>query len=236
MALQVRISSPCESEYLWYEKTMGIKIARRVRRTRAEQNTETRARLLEAARKVFVVRGFHGTTVDAVAERAGFSKGAVYSQFDSKDDLYLALLDRHIDERLREVDHVCTSAADVDTLVDALAAQWLERSQRARGWALLATEFRVHAARHFSVQRRHAAMHHRLRVGIADALGRAWARLGYRPELSAADAARFGLAWGTGLLLERWSDDCAFDDGELRRVVGRAVFPPRQRRVRGGAR
>jgi AcrR family transcriptional regulator len=53
----------------------------------------TRQHLLEAAAIVFARDGFHGATIDKIAELAGFTKGAVYSNFKNKDDLFLALLD-----------------------------------------------------------------------------------------------------------------------------------------------
>ena len=69
------------------------------RLTRAEQRDLTRTRLLDAAEKVFVDRGFHAASVDEVAEEAGYSKGAVYSNFENKDELFLAVLERRVDSR-----------------------------------------------------------------------------------------------------------------------------------------
>ena len=69
------------------------------RLTRAEQRDVTRTRLLDAAEKVFVDRGFHAASVDDVAEEAGYSKGAVYSNFENKDELFLAVLERRVDSR-----------------------------------------------------------------------------------------------------------------------------------------
>src|SRR5581483_2177482 len=80
--------------YHRYSDTDGISMAMRrlpVRRTRSEAKEDTRARLLAAARRVFVREGFHGATVDMVAAEAGFTKGAVYSAFTSKADLFLAV-------------------------------------------------------------------------------------------------------------------------------------------------
>ena len=59
----------------------------RVRLTRAESRERTRAHLLEAAADVFAQRGFHGASVEEVADVAGYTKGAVYSNFASKDEL-----------------------------------------------------------------------------------------------------------------------------------------------------
>src|SRR5262249_52878962 len=59
----------------------------------------TRSHLLEAAAEVFQEQGFHGATLDEVARRAGFTKGAVYSNFKSKDDLFLAVMDDRIERQ-----------------------------------------------------------------------------------------------------------------------------------------
>src|SRR5262249_59530306 len=58
-----------------------------------------REAVLAAARRVFIDKGYAGATLDAIAEEAGFSKGVMYSQFESKADLFLTLLERRIDER-----------------------------------------------------------------------------------------------------------------------------------------
>ncbi len=65
-------------------------------RTRAEQQRETRAALVESALRVFASDGFHGASLEAIASQAGFSKGAVYSNFDGKAELFLAVMDRNL--------------------------------------------------------------------------------------------------------------------------------------------
>jgi AcrR family transcriptional regulator len=69
------------------------------RLTRAEQNDRNRALLLAAALRVFLARGYHAATLEQIADEAGFSKGVVYSRFDSKADMFLALLTDRIAER-----------------------------------------------------------------------------------------------------------------------------------------
>jgi Transcriptional regulator len=69
------------------------------RLSRAEQNDRNRALLLAAARRVFLERGYYAATLDQIADEAGFSKGAVYSRFASKADMFLALLEDRIAER-----------------------------------------------------------------------------------------------------------------------------------------
>lgn len=60
---------------------------------------EVRDRILDAALEVFAAEGFAGATIDAIGQAAGFTKGAVYSNFGSKDELFLALLDRQFELR-----------------------------------------------------------------------------------------------------------------------------------------
>jgi AcrR family transcriptional regulator len=62
------------------------------RLTRAAQQARTREALLQAAADVFIERGLQGASVEAITERAGFSRGAFYSNFSSKEELFAAVL------------------------------------------------------------------------------------------------------------------------------------------------
>src|SRR5262245_27942233 len=83
------------------------------------QVERNRQLVLKAARRVFLEEGYAGAGLDAIAEEAGFSKGVVYSQFDGKADLFLALLERRISERADENERV---ASEAGTLGGELAA------------------------------------------------------------------------------------------------------------------
>jgi AcrR family transcriptional regulator len=69
---------------------------------RSARKAETRARLLDAAARVYAKRGFGGATLDEVAAEAGFTKGAVYGHFGSKENLLLALLEEHLAEQVAD--------------------------------------------------------------------------------------------------------------------------------------
>ena len=69
---------------------------------RSERRARTRAQLLSAAARVYARRGFDGATLDEVAEEAGFTKGAVYDHFGSKENLLFALLDEHLSGQIAE--------------------------------------------------------------------------------------------------------------------------------------
>ncbi|OBH10761.1 TetR/AcrR family transcriptional regulator [Mycobacterium sp. E3247] len=79
---------------------------------------EVRDRILDAASKVFAAEGFAGATIDAIGQAAGFTKGAVYSNFESKDELFLALLDREFEMRGEQI-AVALDRSDGDTTAAA---------------------------------------------------------------------------------------------------------------------
>src|SRR5215471_359751 len=102
------------------------------RLSRAEQAARNRARVLAAARRVFLARGYHGASLEQIADEAGFSKGVVYSQFDSKADLFLALLEARIEDRAAENARLAESlgAGGLPKLVEHLA----RGDQATPGW------------------------------------------------------------------------------------------------------
>jgi len=136
------------------------------RLSRAEQNDRNRALLLDAARRVFLERGYYAATLDLIADEAGFSKGAVYSRFASKADMFLALLEDRITERAGQNAQLAGELAGTGNFSALL--ELAEQAERgAPGWRLLVTEFRVHAARDPELNRRYAALHARAVDGVA---------------------------------------------------------------------
>ena len=103
---------------------------RRARLSRSEKKNQTRTQLIRAAGAVFAKRGYGAATLDEVADRAGLTKGAVYSNFDGKADLALAVLDERVTEPTREIFGRVDAAQDFEAqhveggklLVEALDA------------------------------------------------------------------------------------------------------------------
>ena len=87
--------------------------------TQERRRQLTREHLLAAAAQVFAERGFYGATLDEVARVAGFTKGAVYSNFDSKDDLFLALFKANYEREMAQL--VATLESSVVPAVDRLS-------------------------------------------------------------------------------------------------------------------
>jgi AcrR family transcriptional regulator len=136
------------------------------RLSRAEQNDRNRALLLDAARRVLLERGYYAATLDLIADEAGFSKGAVYSRFASKADMFLALLEDRITERAGQNAQLAGELAGTGNF-SALLELAEQAEHGAPGWRLLVTEFRVHAARDPELNRRYAALHARAVDGVA---------------------------------------------------------------------
>ncbi|MFJ1610984.1 TetR/AcrR family transcriptional regulator [Streptomyces sp. NPDC088253] len=108
------------------------------------RRVHTRARLLEAAECVIVERGYARTTIEGVCAAAGYTRGAFYSNFSGKDDLVLALFDRHSADRLDQLERLLDGRA---ASAEGVARALLEVGPVERNWILLFLEFRIQAAR-----------------------------------------------------------------------------------------
>ena len=132
--------------------------------TRAQSKAATRDELLGAARRVFVERGYHAASLDLVAGEAGYTKGAVYSAFGSKGQMFLAVYEQEIEGRI---------AAFEDSASDPAggARQWLKRVQTERGWTLALLEFRLHASRDPELNAAYAERHRRYLAAVTAITG-----------------------------------------------------------------
>jgi AcrR family transcriptional regulator len=177
--------------------------------TRRERAAANRAALLEAARKVFLAAGYHGASVDAVAGEAGFTIGAVYSQFGGKAELFLALLEQRIEERIGQIRSV-VDGSGVAAELTAVARQWAGVLRTDLDWTLLVIEFRVHAARDPVLAARFAELHARLLRAVVQSLTESLGLPAATPEVE--DLARLLLATGPGGALARAAEGEAFRD------------------------
>lgn len=161
-----------------------------------------------AARRVFLKRGYHGASLEQIADEAGFSKGVVYSQFESKADMFLALLEQRIEERNRDnarfVDGLVSSDGfSLDRGLRALVGHATERDRADADWGLLVIEFRVHAARNPGLNRRYGEVHESTVAGVAGVVARIYDRAGEAVPLPAPELARLLLVVAAGARLEQ---------------------------------
>ena len=177
------------------------------RLTRPQQQARTRERLIEAAARVFAERGFHGASVEEIAAEAGYSIGAVYSNFDGKEDLYLALLDEHVRERVAEYRASFARARDDTERARGGADDWMAYLHRSGQSVPLALEFWSYAVRDPRLRPRIAAAYRTFRATFAELIEKAAAADGI--ELPDGFAQRMGIvinALGNGMALEKLAD------------------------------
>lgn len=116
------------------------------RLSRKESQAATRAALIASARDLFIQKGFAGASVNEIAEAAGFSKGAFYANFETKEDIMIAVLEQHLAEEA-DVFEAMLPAGESDTpALDHLWARLSHLNVKA-DWATLAVELRLHAQR-----------------------------------------------------------------------------------------
>src|SRR5437016_1709471 len=114
---------------------------------RREKQEATRARLLEGAARVFARRGYHAAALEEVAGEVGLTKGAVYSNFESKEALFLALVDVEIGKRVGEVARVVDAGGSIEKLQTEAERQFQRFVTEEPHWPLLFYEFFSYGAR-----------------------------------------------------------------------------------------
>jgi len=175
-----------------------------VRLSRMERREKTRHDLLDAAETCFVTRGFHATSVDEVAERAGYTKGAVYSNFASKEDLFFAVYQRRVEQVLTDVVPGLREAGP-ERALDWLATVTIQRRDSDDGWLAVFFEFWAHVLRHPELRDRFAAIHASFLEPLTDAVRQLADDRGFALP-SDVTATQVALAWNAmevGLGLER---------------------------------
>ena len=182
-------------------------MATRPRRlTRDERKAETREALLDAASRVFARRGYHAAAVDEVAADAGFSTGALYSNFEGKEDLFLALLQREIERQVDEVSRIVAERPTLDERARGGAEYWIDFLDREPELVLLFMEFWAYAVRHPEVRSRFAARYAEVRRSLARMIGEGARDLGIELRRSPEELAVAVDALADGFALQKLAD------------------------------
>jgi AcrR family transcriptional regulator len=172
------------------------------RLTRAESQARTRDLLIATARTMFLRDGYHGTSLEKVADAAGFSKGAVYSNFRNKDELCLAVLDAiHTDELTAAL----TEVSGARTFDEGIAGfqRWAERMIGDEGWTTLEVEFALQARHHPELREELAARDQLIRAKITQVLS---SKLDHKSAMDPEEVATALLSLGIGLGMQRVID------------------------------
>jgi AcrR family transcriptional regulator len=176
------------------------------RLTREERKAQTRADLLAAAREVFLRRGFHGASLDEIAEEAGYTKGAIYSNFEDKDALYLAVLDAHYEQRVAAYAELLFEEETFEDAIRAVGRFMVEADARDPDWLPTLAEFSAHAARDESLRRAYVGVRERFLVAIAGVIETLCDMHGVALRVPSLEAARASSLLARGYSAERRLD------------------------------
>ncbi|MFE6920401.1 TetR/AcrR family transcriptional regulator [Nocardia sp. NPDC057663] len=173
--------------------------------TRKESHALTRERLVETAKRLFLADGYNVTSLEKVAAEAGFSKGAVYSNFATKHELGLAVIDVvHVERAQSLADAVLPH----DTMAQRIEgfARWADQNIGDVGWTALEVEFAT-STRHMPEVRTELAARRRSMTTVLASLIQVQAdEMGFDLPISAEDAALQLLSLGIGLGVQRAID------------------------------
>jgi AcrR family transcriptional regulator len=175
------------------------------RLTRVQSQAQTRARLVATAKTLFLRDGYALTSLEKVADKAGYSKGAVYSNFRNKDELCLAVLEEITAEQAAMVAEALAGARTIDERLAAFQS-WAEANIGNEAWTALEVEFAVGARRNPTVRKELTRRSRTTRELIARLLAAQADELGITLPMPAEAAATALLSLGIGLGVQRAID------------------------------
>jgi AcrR family transcriptional regulator len=173
---------------------------------RGERRLITRAQLLDAAERVFARDGLRGASVDTIALEAGYSTGAIYSNFKGKEDLFLALLEERIDPRLAKVYEALEAELAAGAPPLEAARRFVSTLRGERDAFLLLIDFWGQAVRDPAAAERFAQRHARLRTTVGHLLDAAARDSQTRVGLAREELAMTLIALGNGFAIELLAD------------------------------
>ncbi len=188
--------------------------------SRQRARTEaTRKRLLAAAEKTFARDGFEAARLEDIASLAGYTRGAFYANFKSKEDIFFALLEQWVARRIAEVSAVLARENTPEKRLRALRQHYAQIAKDRR-LALLSLEFKLFAIRHPEAHARLRTRQRPLRACGGDLVGRIAHEIGRNLPISSTSAATGLGALSNALLLEHLVDNTIVTDKDIRYLLG----------------
>src|SRR4051812_46332550 len=182
------------------------------RLSRKEKQEHTRSCLMESAARVFARRGLQQASIDEVAGDAGFTKGAFYANFKSKEELFLAMLDERFAQKLEAIDRVWSADGDLQSKARAAGEDFADYLSDEE-WSRLFFEFAAYAARNEDFRQELVTRYRALRNRVADLYRLQKERMGIEPAVPPEQVAAMIFAMANGLALEKLLEpDVVADD------------------------
>ncbi|AIY46665.1 TetR/AcrR family transcriptional regulator [Mycolicibacterium fortuitum] len=195
--------------------------------TKQRRLEHTRNVLLDAAEEVFARKGFEGAALEDIAEVGGYTRGAIYSHFGSKAELFLAVVERQREQFLDGfADVIATFHRLEDLDADELGDRWRDLvAAEGPDRAVLGSEYTLFLLRNPDARERVAAQREETVRALADYISKGAARLGGHVSIPAVDLARVILAANDGVTLNSLLDGQAVYRPFLRMVLANIVVP-----------
>jgi AcrR family transcriptional regulator len=190
------------------------------RLTRKQRQEHTRTCLLEAAARVFARRGLAQASVDEVAADAGFTKGAVYANFGSKEELFLEMLDRKFASRLAELEAVLGTDEPPEAQARAAGREFLAAISGDPEWGRLFVEAALHASRHEAFREKLQASYQQMRDRMVELLRARLEADGLEPPVPYDQLAMMFFAMANGVGFERLVEGDAVPDDLFATMLG----------------
>jgi AcrR family transcriptional regulator len=174
--------------------------------TRRQKQAETRKSLLRSAAKAFCRKGLEGASVEEVAQEAGYTKGAFYANFKSKEELFLVMLDERFSEQLDRIDSLLDGEEEPGEQARHAAADFIRSLRGEEEWRRLYFEFVAHALRNDEFRQELATRHRALRTRLSEIYRRWSAGFPTEPPIPIEDIAAMTDFMGDGFLLDQLID------------------------------
>ena len=196
-----------------------VSVTARSRTRQAERTLATRRKLLDAAKRIFAQNGFEAARLEDIAIGAGYTRGAFYANFKSKEDIFFALLEEWVRER---IDTFTMSLRCHHTPAKKLAALRKHYAEQAtdRRLVLISLEFKLFALRHPEAHARLRRCHRRIRATFGELLSELVRSLGKTLPISNPAASACLGSVAQGLLLEHVVDPKTLSEDDVRHVLG----------------
>ncbi|SEE98408.1 transcriptional regulator, TetR family [Burkholderia sp. WP9] len=173
------------------------------RLSREESRLQTRTHLLAAAKRLFVERGFGATSLRDIAAEAGYTQGAFYSNFASKEELFVELMRERSKAQVGDIARTLSDpSASADDILSALEV-WAQTLDAEPEWSVLGVEFKLQGRRNPVFEEASQALLDAHRDGLAYCIGQIFARLEKVPPESPTVLAASFMGLSQGLALQR---------------------------------
>jgi AcrR family transcriptional regulator len=186
--------------------------------TRREKQQRTRSSLLGAAAKLFSQEGLEGTSVEQVARAAGYTKGAFYANFKSKEELFLVMLDERFAQELERLDRALAGTQEPLQQAESAAADFIHFASD-KQWPRLYFQFVAHAARDDEFRQELATRQRAMRERLTDLFCRWKDGIGHTPPIPLQDVTAMFFFMADGFLVDQMIDP-SFNEELYATMVG----------------